>query len=50
MTAEDLSIYIRDQRLSASNGNIYSKPSDLGKVVSIRVDGEDRGSGSDRVM
>ena len=50
MTAEDLSIYVRDQRLRVSSGNIYSKPDDLGKIISIRVDGEQRGSGTDRVM
>ena len=50
MTAEDLSIYVRDERLRVVNGNIYSKPEDLGKIISMRVDGEDRGSGSDRVM
>ena len=50
MTAEDLSIYVRDQRLRARSGNIYSKPEDLGKIISMRVDGEDRGSGTDRVM
>ena len=50
MTAEDLSIYVKDERLRVNNGNIYFKPSDLGKVISMRVDGEDRGSGTDRVM
>jgi hypothetical protein len=50
MTAEDLSIYVRDQSLSVVNGNIYSKPEDLGRIISMRVDGESRGSGSDRVM
>ena len=50
MTAEDLSIYVRDQSLSVINGNIYSKPEDLGRIISMRVDGESRGSGSDRVM
>jgi hypothetical protein len=50
MTAEDLSIYVRDQSLSVINGNIYSKPEDLGRIISMRVDGESRGGGSDRVM
>ena len=50
MTAEDVSIYVRDQRLRVTNGNIYSKPEDLASIISLRVDGEDRGGGSDRVM
>ena len=50
VTSEHVSIYVRDERLRVTNGNIYSKPEDLAKIISMRVDGEDRGSGSDRVM
>jgi len=50
MTAEDLSIFVRDNELRIINGNIYGKPEDLGKIISMRVEGEQRGSGSDRVM
>ena len=50
MTAEDLSIFVRDNELRIINGNIYGKPDDLGKIISMRVEGEQRGSGSDRVM
>ena len=50
ITAEDLSIFVRDNELRIINGNIYGKPDDLGKIISMRVEGEQRGSGSDRVM
>ena len=50
VTFEHMSIYVRDEMLIESEGNIYNKPSDLGKIISIRVDGEDIGSSSDRVM
>ena len=50
MTAEDLSVFVRDNELRIINGNIYGKPDDLGKIISMRVEGEQRGSGSDRVM
>ena len=50
VTSEHVSVYVRDERLRVTNGNIYSKPTDLAKIISMRVDGEDRGSGADRVM
>ena len=48
ISAEDVSMYIKDEPLQQIEGNRFEKPSDLGKVISIRVEGE-YGTSEDRV-
>lgn len=47
-SSEDVSMYIRDEALIQVDGNRFQKPSNLGKVISIRTVGEP-GSSENRV-
>ena len=49
LVAEDVSIYIKDVALEQLDGNLFQKPGDLGKVISIRTEGEP-GTGDSRSM
>ena len=49
LVAEDVSIYITDVALEQLDGNLFQKPGDLGKVISIRTEGEP-GTGDSRSM
>lgn len=49
LVAEDVSVYIRDVALSQIDGNLFQKPEDLSKVISIRTEGEP-GTGDGRSM
>lgn len=48
ISAEDVSMYIKDEPLQQIEGNRFEKPSDLSKVISIRIEGE-YGTSEDRV-
>ena len=48
LSAEDVSMYIKEEPLNQLEGNRFEKPSDLSKVISIRVEGES-GTSEDRV-
>lgn len=48
LSAEDVSMYIKEEPLNQLVDNRFQKPSDLSKVISIRVEGE-KGTSEDRV-
>lgn len=48
LSSEDVSMYIREEALVQVDGNRFQKPSNLGKVISIRTVGEP-GSSENRV-
>ena len=48
LSAEDVSVYIKEEPLNQLEGNRFEKPSDLSRVISIRVEGES-GTSEDRV-